>query len=228
MDDFKFSAELIQHIPLSLRVRYVFCTAPINKKQPFVCSSLLQFARQYSRNEPLTFAWLRRYIKWPLLPPKNIKDLMDLEAVHDVFDLYLWLSYRFIDMFPDSSFVRSLQKELDVIIQEGVHNITKLIKISESHKLLNLESLPSGSQSRLPGASKSPARRTRGTKTGNKAAEPPSPSDKELPLASRLVQQGLLTADMLKQLQKEWLTQRPEQGKEKVGTRRKKKDPNSD
>lgn len=42
MDDFKFSAELIQHIPLSLRVRYVFCTAPINKKQPFVCSSLLQ------------------------------------------------------------------------------------------------------------------------------------------------------------------------------------------
>nr|XP_021518407.1 ATP-dependent RNA helicase SUPV3L1, mitochondrial [Meriones unguiculatus] len=91
MDDFKFSAELIQHIPLSLRVRYVFCTAPISKKQPLVCSSLLQFARQYSRNEPLTFAWLRRYIKWPLLPPKNIKDLMDLEAVHDVFDLYLWL-----------------------------------------------------------------------------------------------------------------------------------------
>lgn len=52
-----------------------------------------QFARQYSRNEPLTFAWLRRYIKWPLLPPKNIKDLMDLEAVHDVLDLYLWLRY---------------------------------------------------------------------------------------------------------------------------------------
>ena len=58
----------------------------------FVLSS--QFARQYSRNEPLTFAWLRRYIKWPLLPPKNIKDLMDLEAVHDVFDLYLWLRYN--------------------------------------------------------------------------------------------------------------------------------------
>lgn len=58
----------------------------------FVLSS--QFARQFSRNEPLTFAWLRRYIKWPLLPPKNIKDLMDLEAVHDVFDLYLWLRYQ--------------------------------------------------------------------------------------------------------------------------------------
>ncbi|XP_060225448.1 ATP-dependent RNA helicase SUPV3L1, mitochondrial isoform X1 [Meriones unguiculatus] len=229
MDDFKFSAELIQHIPLSLRVRYVFCTAPISKKQPLVCSSLLQFARQYSRNEPLTFAWLRRYIKWPLLPPKNIKDLMDLEAVHDVFDLYLWLSYRFLDMFPDSSLVRGLQKELDTIIQDGVHNITKLIKISESHKLLNLEGVLGEDQPRFSGTAKSPARRTRGTKSsGSKAEEPVSPSAKELPLASRLVQQGLLTADMLKQLQKEWQTQRTDHGKEKAGTRRKKTDHNSD
>ncbi|XP_030653597.1 ATP-dependent RNA helicase SUPV3L1, mitochondrial isoform X2 [Nomascus leucogenys] len=215
MADFKFSAELIQHIPLSLRVRYVFCTAPINKKQPFVCSSLLQFARQYSRNEPLTFAWLRRYIRWPLLPPKNIKDLMDLEAVHDVLDLYLWLSYRFMDMFPDASLIRDLQKELDGIIQDGVHNITKLIKMSETHKLLNLEGFPSGSQSRLSGTLKSQARRTRGTKAlGSKATEPPSPDAGELSLASRLVQQGLLTPDMLKQLEKEWMTQQTEHNKE--------------
>uniref|UniRef100_A0A2K6N7N7 ATP-dependent RNA helicase SUPV3L1, mitochondrial n=1 Tax=Rhinopithecus roxellana TaxID=61622 RepID=A0A2K6N7N7_RHIRO len=236
MDDFKFSAELIQHIPLSLRVRYIFCTAPINKKQPFVCSSLLQFARQYSRNEPLTFAWLRRYIKWPLLPPKNIKDLMDLEAVHDVLDLYLWLSYRFMDMFPDGSLIRDLQKELDGIIQAGVHNITKLIKVSETHKLLNLEGFPSVSQSRLSGTLKSQARRTRGTKAlGSKATEPPSPNAGELSLASRLVQQGLLTPDMLKQLEKEWMTQQTERSKERTesgthpkGTRRKKKEPDSD
>ncbi|XP_040831807.1 ATP-dependent RNA helicase SUPV3L1, mitochondrial isoform X2 [Ochotona curzoniae] len=236
MDDFKFSAELIQHIPLSLRVRYVFCTAPINKKQPFVCSSLLQFARQYSRNEPLTFAWLRRYIKWPLLPPKNIKELMDLEAIHDVLDLYLWLSYRFMDMFPDASLIRDLQKELDGIIQEGVHNITKLIKISETQKLLNLESLSPGSQSRLSGTLKGQARRTRGTRVvGNKAAEPPNPDVGGLPLTSRLVQQGLLTADMLRQLEKEWLMRQTEAGKEKAesgtyvkGTRRKKKETDSD
>ncbi|XP_007961420.2 ATP-dependent RNA helicase SUPV3L1, mitochondrial [Chlorocebus sabaeus] len=236
MDDFKFSAELIQHIPLSLRVRYIFCTAPINKKQPFVCSSLLQFARQYSRNEPLTFAWLRRYIKWPLLPPRNIKELMDLEAVHDVLDLYLWLSYRFMDMFPDASLIRDLQKELDGIIQDGVHNITKLIKVSETHKLLNLESFPSVSQSRLSGTLKSQARRTRGTKAlGSKATEPPSPNAGELSLASRLVQQGLLTPDMLKQLEKEWMTQQTERSKERTesgthpkGTRRKKKEPDSD
>ncbi|ELW65735.1 ATP-dependent RNA helicase SUPV3L1, mitochondrial [Tupaia chinensis] len=165
MDDFKFSAELIQHIPLSLRV-----------------------------------------------------------------------SYRFLDMFPDASLIRDLQKELDGIIQEGVHNITKLIKISETHKLLNLESLSAVNQSQVSGTSKSQARRMRGTKAaGSKAAEPLSPNAGELSLASRLVQQGLLTPDMLKQLEKEWLSQQTEDSKERTesgtyskGTRRKKKEPDSE
>lgn len=51
----------------------------------------LQFARQFSRDEPLTFDWVCRHVSWPLVPPKNIKDLVHLEAVHDVLDLYLWL-----------------------------------------------------------------------------------------------------------------------------------------
>lgn len=52
---------------------------------------LFQFARQFSRDEPLTFDWVCRHVSWPLAPPKNIKDLVHLEAVHDVLDLYLWL-----------------------------------------------------------------------------------------------------------------------------------------
>lgn len=142
----------------------------------------------------------------------------------------LFPSYRFIDMFPDASLVRDLQKELDGTIQDGVHNITKLIKISETQKLLNLENLSAERQSRLQGPLKSQARRTRVARTsGGKAAEPPSPSAAESSLASRLVQQGLLTADMLKQLEKEWLTHQTERGKERVesgayskGSRRKK------
>jgi ATP-dependent RNA helicase SUPV3L1/SUV3 len=64
---------------------------------------------------------------------------------------------------------------------------------------------------------------------------PPDPHVGEISLASRLVQQGLLTPDMLKQLEKEWLTQQTEHSKERTesgvyskGTRRKKKEPNSD
>ncbi|XP_066478308.1 ATP-dependent RNA helicase SUPV3L1, mitochondrial [Tiliqua scincoides] len=231
VDDFKFLADMIQHIPLNLRARYVFCTAPINKKQPYVCTSLLKFARQFSRNEPLTFDWLCRHINWPLTPPRNIKDLVHLEAVHDVLDLYLWLSYRFMDMFPDAALVRDIQKELDDIIQIGVLNITRLIRVSEatsgavsvpddfplqracvSDGMLNAEDLPEAERESFPNDSKARGhRRTRGSKViGSRPVEGhlDPPARVQGALAARLIRQGLLTQDMLKELESEWLAHR--------------------
>ncbi|CAL1603936.1 unnamed protein product [Knipowitschia caucasica] len=189
IDDFKFLADMIQHIPLNLRSRYVFCTAPINKKQPFVCTSFLKFARQFSRDEPLTFDWVSRHVSWPALAPKNIKDLVHLEAVHDVLDLYLWLSYRFMDMFPDTMLIRQIQQDLDQIIQEGVRNITRLIRASDSSIT---DPLQNGKPEQT--SAQSVTRRTPG---GSRAIMDSS-------LTSRLVRDGLLTPDMIRQLQKEW------------------------
>uniref|UniRef100_A0A8C5Q8I6 ATP-dependent RNA helicase SUPV3L1, mitochondrial n=1 Tax=Leptobrachium leishanense TaxID=445787 RepID=A0A8C5Q8I6_9ANUR len=205
VEDFKFVADMIQHIPLNLRVRYVFCTAPINRKQPFVCTSLLKFARQFSKNEPLTFDWVCRHIYWPVACPKNIKDLVHLESVHDVLDLYLWLSYRFMDMFPDANLVRQIQKELDSIIRIGVFNITRLIRQSNStlplaeHSgadLLKEGVLQDGNLNEKPQLQ---------TRIGRAKARPTAPQKVDGSLASRLIEQGLLTPDMLQQLEKEWL-----------------------
>ncbi|CAG7836861.1 unnamed protein product [Allacma fusca] len=129
--DFKYLADMIQHIPLPLRARYVFCCAPISRKMPFVCAMFNKFARQYSKNEPITFEWLCQHIGWPFEAPETITQLVELEAVFDVLDLYLWLSYRFQDLFPDQQLVRDTQKELDGIIQIGVFNITRLLNKSE-------------------------------------------------------------------------------------------------
>lgn len=140
-------------------------------------------------------------------------------------------------MFPDAGLIRDLQKELDAIIQEGVHNITKLIKLSESRKLLNLQTASVENQPLSVGTLRSQARRPRGPKVGGRrAAESASPEAPDKSLASRLVQQGLLTADMLRQLEREWQTQQTShQEKDRAGTeacpkgtRRKKKDPNSE
>jgi len=46
IEDFKFLADMIQHVPLPLRARYVFCCAPINKKLPFVCTMFLKVMLQ--------------------------------------------------------------------------------------------------------------------------------------------------------------------------------------
>uniref|UniRef100_A0A8C8AFJ0 ATP-dependent RNA helicase SUPV3L1, mitochondrial n=1 Tax=Otus sunia TaxID=257818 RepID=A0A8C8AFJ0_9STRI len=199
IDDFKFLADMIQHIPLNLRSRYVFCTAPLNRKEPFVCTTLLKFARQFSRNEPLTFDWLCRHTKWPLPAPKNIKELVHLEAVHDVFDLYLWLSYRFMDMFPDAVLVRDIQKKLDDIIQVGVCNITKLIRASQS--------------AAAPGTAEVlsedfPLSRTkRDTRVVSDHRGEDLKSHGRGSLANRLLREGLLTQEMLRQLESEWQDQ---------------------
>ncbi|ESO09339.1 hypothetical protein HELRODRAFT_97508 [Helobdella robusta] len=132
VDDFKFLADMIEHVPLDLRTRYVFCCAPIPKKQPFVCSVFLKFARQFSKGMGLTMEWLCRQVGWPFRPPQTIMDLVHLEGVFDVLDLYLWLSYRFPNMFPDVEQVRDMQKELDQVIQAGIVNIVRLLEGTES------------------------------------------------------------------------------------------------
>uniref|UniRef100_A0A8B9R6F5 ATP-dependent RNA helicase SUPV3L1, mitochondrial n=1 Tax=Anas platyrhynchos TaxID=8839 RepID=A0A8B9R6F5_ANAPL len=203
IDDFKFLADMIQHIPLNLRSRYVFCTAPLNRKEPFVCTTLLKFARQFSRNEPLTFDWLCRHTKWPLAPPKNIKELVHLEAVHDVFDLYLWLSYRFMDMFPDAALVRSIQKKLDDIIQIGVCNITKLIRASQSNHRGVKSPEPLSVALEVPGE-----RRARSLKAYRSSVRQEDlKSHGRGSLANRLLREGLLTQEMLRQLESEWQDQ---------------------
>lgn len=202
IEDFKFLADMIQHVSLPLRARYVFCCAPINKKMPFVCTLFLKFARQYSKNEALTFDWLCQNIGWPLTSPKTIIDLVHLEAVFDVLDLYLWFSYRFLDLFPHANLVRDLQKELDLIIQEGVFQLTRLLKNSET-------SISSGAGSAPDEDSYTMSRQKQSYYRNQKMDDSTRSLSREMRvgrgrLTDRLLAQGLLTPQMLQELRKEW------------------------
>ncbi|XP_071440725.1 ATP-dependent RNA helicase SUV3 homolog, mitochondrial [Hetaerina americana] len=218
-EDFKFLADMIQHVPLPLRARYVFCCAPINKRMPFVCSMFLKFARQYSRNDALTFDWLCRHIGWPFAMPRTIIDLVHLEAVFDVLDLYLWFSYRFVDLFPDVQLVRDMQSELDKIIQEGVLQLTRLLRNSESSGSgVPILGVSGTDDARIPltppGSDEDDfimrqKRQSyyRGEKEVNEMGERSKKGSMKVGkgrLTERLLAQGLLTPNMLQELQKEW------------------------
>ncbi|KAG9510578.1 ATP-dependent RNA helicase SUPV3L1, mitochondrial, partial [Fragariocoptes setiger] len=136
MDNFKILADLINHIPIDLRARYVFCCAPLNTKLSFEVAMFVKFARQFSMSEPITLDWICDQIGWPLKKPKNVVELTHLEAVFDVFELYLWLSYRFFDMFPDADGVRELQSDLEMDIDGGVSNIVQLFKSTKGRSAL--------------------------------------------------------------------------------------------
>ncbi|CAG9835669.1 unnamed protein product [Diabrotica balteata] len=190
-EDFKFLADMIQHVPLPLRARYLFCCAPINKKMPFVCTMFLKFSRQYSKNEMITFDWLCRNIGWPLQPPKTILDLVHLEAVFDVLDLYLWLSYRFVDLFNEPNLVRDMQRELDQIIQQGIVQLTRLLRNSET-----------GISSGTGAADDEEFAMSRQKQTYLRGQKPLTLGKGKL--TERLLAQGILTPTMLQELKKEW------------------------
>ncbi|KAF2902033.1 hypothetical protein ILUMI_04132 [Ignelater luminosus] len=186
IEDFKFLAETIQHVPLPLRARYVFCCAPINRKMQFVCIMFLKFARQYSRNQPVTFDWLCQNIGWPVQTPKTIGELLHLESVFDVLDLYLWLSYRFMDLFNDASLVREMQKELDAVIQQGVVQLTRLLRNSETDfsSYEDVVSINKRKQNYLKETELALIGKGR--------------------LTDQLIKDGVLTQQMIKELKQEW------------------------
>lgn len=225
MDDFKFLADLIQHIPLPLRSRYVLCCSPINKKMPFVCAMFLKYTRQLSQNEPATLDWLCHQVKWPFSTPATLLDLVHLEEVYDVFDLYLWLSYRFIDMFPEGDLVRDLQRELDGLIEDGVTQIVRLLRNSDSRT--SNTAAETEDTFIMDQRKKSSSRRNRTLSMANaetifqdaaaarKRKLPGQPRKKTTSqgsLTDRLLAQGLLSPKMLVELQREWQIQGSEEG----------------
>lgn len=205
---FKFLAEMIQHVPLPLRARYVFCCAPINNKFPFVCATFLKMVRQYSRNEPITRNWLCNAVDWPLRSPKTIMDLVHLESVFDVLELYLWLSYRFPDMFPDVKLVREMETELDAIIQQGIFQITRLLRNSEQILRDDPEGIDIGSKRKT----------LRSGSYGHAKVE-----EHKGKLSEMLVAKGLITPQMLKKLQQELSTDnKADRSKKKIQRNRRK------
>uniref|UniRef100_A0A0B7B501 ATP-dependent RNA helicase SUV3 C-terminal domain-containing protein n=1 Tax=Arion vulgaris TaxID=1028688 RepID=A0A0B7B501_9EUPU len=188
----------------------------------------LKFARRFSRNEPLTLDWLCRQLGWPLKPPGNLVDLVHLECVFDVLDLYLWLSYRFQDLFPDAEMVRELQTELDKIIQIGVKNIVQLVKNQEQGSLGVLEDgeeefVMKTRKQRSEGMTQQYRRpldvQAAKVRRADKAEETEAMLSHSK-LAHKLVESGVVTKEMLQKLKNEWMNESDRKNKrsERGGT----------
>ncbi len=108
-----------------------------------------------------------------------------------------------MDMFPDANLVRDIQKELDGTIQVGVHNITRLIRATEDQST----SPETATSVRLPVLDIPSLRRGRGSKNQRKELRATDSS-----LSSRLVRDGLLTKELLQQLQREWVREQSQNG----------------
>uniref|UniRef100_A0A061RJP5 RNA helicase n=2 Tax=Tetraselmis sp. GSL018 TaxID=582737 RepID=A0A061RJP5_9CHLO len=83
-------AMLLNDLPgLSIRDRYMFCTAPVNTRDEIATSYLIDYANKYCRSEPCSLD-----IKLVEKPPETIEDLRELEILHQVTSLWLSLELR--------------------------------------------------------------------------------------------------------------------------------------
>lgn len=122
-----------------------------------------------------------------------------------------------MDMFPDTAMIRKIQQELDHTIQEGVLNITRLIRASNSTITDPLQTQGSMHGNVGTSSSNNVTGRTGQRRQGGSGVMIDSS------LASRLVREGLLTTDMLLQLQREWSEETDDKNNDNTGKRKNKK-----
>ena len=195
LDAFKQLAELVQHIPLTMSTRYTLCTAPVDLNNSFICTMYLKFARSIAENEPMPFDELSKYLQMPFNPPLKIQDLVYLESVFDVFDLYLWLGNRFQLNFPDMDLAKQTQLQLDKLINQGVTNIAQLVSKDKSERF-DLQRKLKKSSSRLKNLESLQGAYDTINDDELKSGE----------LTNKLISSGILTTKLMKQLQKEWIS----------------------
>ncbi|WKX96045.1 hypothetical protein Q1695_012480 [Nippostrongylus brasiliensis] len=128
VDQMRTLADLIDYIPLPLKVRYTFCISPINVESKLTAAAFVKMVRRFSSGQCLTYDWMMDMLNWDAIgQPENLQQLEHLEKVYEVLDTYLWLSLRFPDMLPDEVAVREACKELDKMLQISVENILELL-----------------------------------------------------------------------------------------------------
>ncbi|KAI3386103.1 hypothetical protein SNEBB_011308 [Seison nebaliae] len=258
IDDFKFLANMLEHVPLSLKHRYIFSCAPINRRATHLCTMLLKFARFVSNGEMVECSWLVTQLNIldkkkknfsfkfheeeneislinnqnidrldmsnnPVIVPSNITELINAESAFDVLDLYLWLAYRFPDMFPDVMMARCHRKYLDDSINKGVENIIRLMQnkqtvTSRRHhrstsintsqstrkgKRLKHEILSMANAFQLAQQKKKNSRSHLLSNPSNSSLEIDNNNNNEATMLKELLKKGILKKKHLKQLKKE-------------------------
>ncbi|CAA0829102.1 ATP-dependent RNA helicase SUV3- mitochondrial, partial [Striga hermonthica] len=109
-------AAVIDELPLSLNDKYLFTVSPVDMDDDISSQGLTQFAQSYCKSRCVRLKEI--FTPGTLKVPKSHKALKELESIHKVLDLYVWLSFHLEDSFPDRELAASQKAICSMIIEE--------------------------------------------------------------------------------------------------------------
>ncbi|CAI0465861.1 unnamed protein product [Linum tenue] len=110
------AAVVLDTLPLSLHDKYLFCISPVDMNDEISSQGLTQFASNYSKKGLVRLKEI--FTPGSLMVPKTPAALQELESIHKVLDLYVWLSFRLEDSFPDRTLAASQKAICSMLIEE--------------------------------------------------------------------------------------------------------------
>ncbi|PKI52424.1 ATP-dependent RNA helicase SUV3, mitochondrial-like isoform X1 [Punica granatum] len=109
-------AAVLDQLPLGLQDKYLFCMSPTEMDDEIVSQGLTQFAQNYAERGIVHLREI--FTPRTLEVPETHTAMRDLESVHKVLDLYVWLSYRLEDSFPDQEVAASQRAMCSMLIEQ--------------------------------------------------------------------------------------------------------------
>ncbi|XVF38265.1 hypothetical protein REPUB_Repub20aG0085600 [Reevesia pubescens] len=114
-------AAVIDELPLSLQDKYLFCISPVDVNDEISFQGLTQFAENYAKNGLVHLREI--FTPGTLQVPKTPSALKELESVHKVLELYVWLSFRLEESFPDRELASSQKAICSLLIEEFLERL---------------------------------------------------------------------------------------------------------
>ncbi|KAH9621558.1 hypothetical protein KSS87_007335 [Heliosperma pusillum] len=109
-------AAIIDELPLGLHDKYLFCISPVDVDDDISAQGLVQFAQNYAKKGLVRLKEI--FTPGTLKVPTTPTALQELESIHKVLELYVWLSYRLEDSFPDRELAASQKSICSMLIEE--------------------------------------------------------------------------------------------------------------
>ncbi|XP_072973354.1 ATP-dependent RNA helicase SUV3, mitochondrial isoform X1 [Typha angustifolia] len=114
-------AAVVDELPLGLYDKYLFCISPVDMNDDVAAQGLIQFAENYAKKGIVRLKEI--FTPGTLQVPRSQTALKELESIHKVLDLYVWLSFRMEDSFPDRELASSQKSICSLLIEEFLERL---------------------------------------------------------------------------------------------------------